>query len=149
MKACWLPTEPLSLLPTLGLGVQVAAFRYQRPSLASDSLPTENRQNFSADVARVGVGRQEHVGGRELLRLGWALHRDVLAEFLDVVRVARLDVERSPDRTGRNRVHPNPFLDEVLRQRLREGVDRSLRRRVVEESLLALESGDRAGVDDA
>ena len=41
-----------------------------------------------------------------------------------------------------------PLLDQVRRERLREGVDRALGRRVVEQVLAAEQAGDRAGVDD-
>src|SRR5205814_6227975 len=81
--------------------------------------------------------------------LAGTFHPRVLAEFLDVIGIARLDIERSPYWSRRDRVHANSFLHQALRQRFREGVDRALGRRVIYESLLALESGNRAGIDDA
>src|SRR3954468_5146905 len=74
ITAARLQTVRLCLLPTLGLGVQFAAIRYQAPGLSGDGLPSQHRQNFPADVARVRVRRQKDVGRRELLRLSGTPH---------------------------------------------------------------------------
>ena len=73
----------------------------------------------------------------------------VRAELRDLLRGLVRRVERSPDGAGRDAVDANPTLDEVLRERLSEGVNRALRRGVVEQFFAPFEASYRAGVDDA
>src|SRR5512132_3860987 len=118
-------------------------------ALPRDRLPTKNRQDFARDVARVDVRRQEDISGRELLRLRRSFHSSVGAELRNLLAIFGLHVERSPYRPWSDGVNANSPFHQILRQRFGEGVDRTLRGRVVEESLLTFETCDRPGVDDA
>ena len=57
-------------------------------------------------------------------------------------------VERRPDRARRHGVHANAALDQILRKRLGERIDRALGGRVVRQGRRAEDSGDRARHDD-
>src|SRR5438876_92626 len=49
---------------------------------------------------------------------------------------------------GATQLTRNPFLDEILRQRLGQCVDRVLRRRIIGQLRRSLDAGDRSGGDD-
>ena len=99
-------------------------------------------------VARRDVEPDKDERGRDLCRLRRALPVGVGAELGDLFGFLVRRVERRPDRPRRDAVDANPALDEVLRQRLGERVDRALRRRVVEELGTAAVGRDRRRVDD-
>src|SRR3954470_10719719 len=100
--------------------------------LGRTGLTTEQSQYLAGDVARIDVRGEKNVRRRYLLRLARALHRHLGPMLRRLLRRLVHDVERGPDRTGRNTIHPDPSLDQILRQRLGEGVDGPLRRRIVE-----------------
>src|SRR4029079_514730 len=89
-------------------------------------------------------------GRGDLLRLGGAPDGLFGAEFLHLLRGYPLvgGVERRPYRTGGDGIDADALGDELLRQGLGEGVDRSLGRRVVGQLLGALDAGLGAGGDD-
>jgi hypothetical protein len=107
-----------------------------------------HRQDDAGDVAGAHRRGEEDVRRRELLGLRRPLHLGVGAELGDFLgrRVGR--IERRPDRPRRDRVDADALVDQVLRERLGERVDRPFRRRVVEQPRAALQARDRAGVDD-
>ncbi len=91
-------------------------------TLAARRLAAHHLQHGSRDVRRIRIRREEHVRGRELLRLRRPAHRHVAAELRDLLgRSAAVGgVERRPYRARRDRIHPNAALDQILRQRLGE-----------------------------
>lgn len=94
------------------------------------------------------AGNTEHIGRRDLFRLAGTSHRCVGPEGLDLfVRKARGN-ERRADRARRDRIHPDPLLDERLGERARERDDRPLRRRVVDERGAAAVRRNRGRVHD-
>src|SRR6266513_4455310 len=138
-RTYYLRPRPFGVIPS----------RTHEPSathLSSDGVPSKYREYLSRYVARVDVRSQKDVRSRQFFRLTGPLHTGILTEFFHVIRVARLNVERSPHRSRRHRVHPDPLLDEILRQRFGEGVDRAFGRGIVEQGLLALQSRDRPSV---
>lgn len=57
-------------------------------------------------------------------------------------------LERRPDWSRRHAIDANLSLGEILRERLREGVNRPFRARIVNESLVSFETSDRSAIDD-
>src|SRR5689334_25177730 len=101
--------------------------------LAGRGIAAVGVQDLSGHVARILAG-EEQEGGRDFVRLARAADRRVLAKVLEMLgRLPAEGVERSPDRTRRNAVHADAFLDEVLGEGARERSDRSLRCAVVEQ----------------
>lgn len=91
---------------------------------------------------------QEDVRWRNLFGLRDALHVGIAYEFGDLVCRLVRQIQRCPDRSWRDGVHADSLGRTVLRQGLGERVDGTLRRGVVERSGTALQTRDRAGVDD-
>src|SRR5690606_5512670 len=109
-----------------------------------------DRQDDAGDVTGVRLRREEDVCGRDLLRLRRPLEWDARAELRDLLRRAAAigRVQRCPHRAGCDRVDADALVDELLREHLRELVDRALRRGVVGQLLAAAEAGRRARRDD-
>src|SRR5687768_6698415 len=126
-----------------------SSFSVQTSSLCRRRVAAEEREHLARDVTRIRLRGEEDVGGRHLFGLRGALERGVGAELGDLLRGLVRGVERRPDRPWRDAVDADAPLDEVLRERLGEGVDRALRRRVVEKLLAPFEPRDGARVDDA
>ena len=116
--------------------------------LACRRFAAEGGEDFAGDVAGIGVGGEEDVGGSDLFGLGGAFHWGVGTEFGYFLRVLVSNIQRRPDRAGSDAVYANSLFDKILRERFRECVDRAFGRGLIDQSLAAFQAGDRAGVDD-
>src|SRR5919107_2972940 len=110
-------------------------------------LAAEEREHLARDVARIRLRGEVDVGGRDLFGLRGSPQRRVLAELRDLLGGLVRRVERGPHGAGRDAVDAYAPLDEALRERLREGVDRALRGRVVQKLFAPLQARYRARVD--
>src|SRR3954468_5381712 len=110
-------------------------------------LAARRPDHLAADVLR-RLGGEEDVDRRELAGLAGAAERRVGAELRVLVGREAHDHERRPDRPGRDGVHADPALGDLLREALRERADRALRRAVVQELRAGLRGLDRGRVDD-
>src|SRR6476469_5443186 len=108
----------------------------------------QHRQYLAADVAGAHWCRQEYVCRGQLLRLGWTLHRYILPELGNLLRLGIGGVQRSPDRSWGHGIHPDSPVHQVLSQRLGECVNSSLGGGIIQQALAAFDPGDRSGVDD-
>src|SRR5206468_7918412 len=104
-------------------------------------------EDLSGHIRGIVRGK-ENEGGRDFVWLTGTAKRSVGAKSRHLFRRKRRRNQGSPDRTGRDRVHPNPFFRERLRQRTSESDDRAFRRGIIEQLWTAPVDGDRCGVDD-
>src|SRR5919199_3451501 len=116
--------------------------------LTGQRLAADRREHLARVVARQLVRGEEHVRRRDLVRLGRAAHGRLLAELLDLLLVEGRHDQRSPHRPRRHAVHADLAVEERLREREREHVHGALRRRVVDQALVAAQPVHRPGVDD-
>src|SRR6185312_9420656 len=91
-----------------------------------DDVAAVRMQDLAADVGRV-LARQEHVAGRNLVRLAGPLHRYAGAVMRDTLRLERGRNERRPDRARRDGVDAYAVLGQRLRQRARQRDDGAFR----------------------
>src|SRR4051812_7381161 len=119
-----------------------------RRSLTGQRFAPDRGQHLARVVARQLVRSEEDVRRCDLVRLRCALHGHLLAERLDLVLRERGHDQRRPHRPGSHAVHPDPALHERLGQREGEHMDGALRRRIVDQLLVAAQPVHRAGVDD-
>src|SRR4051795_11204865 len=110
-------------------------------------LAARRPDHLAADVLR-RLRREEDVDRRELAGLAGAAERRVGAELRVLLGREAHDDERRPDRPRRDRVDADPALGDLLREALREGADRALRRGVVKELRARLRGLDGRRVDD-
>src|SRR5262245_49844510 len=142
MSANWLDKVADHPSNSAALTAPVAAL-YLSPRIATD-----DREHLARDITGAGGRSEEHEGGCDFFRLGGSLHRCIAAEFGDLLGRFIGRVERRPDRSGRHRIDADAAFNEMRGKRTSEGVDAPFCHRVVEQSLVAEQSGDGAGHDD-
>ena len=69
---------------------------------AKASVAADDRQDLTGDVARTLWRREKDNGWRDLLGLRWPLHRGLLAEMRNLLRLLVRRVQGRPDRPGRD-----------------------------------------------
>src|SRR5947207_15875476 len=92
-------------------------------AILATAIATDDRQDLTGDVTRTAWRGEEDEGRRDLLGLRRALHWRVDAEFRDGLGRLIGRIERRPDRPGRHDIDADAAIDQMRRQRAREGVN--------------------------
>src|SRR5581483_552459 len=126
-----------------------SAQRWQkREPSAGGRAAAVGMEHLAGHVARILAGQEKEAGG-DLVRLTGPTHRRVLAEFGDILlRLPAGWIERGPDWSRRDAIHPDSILDQILRKRAGESDDRPLGRGIVEQTRRPFVGGFRGAVDD-
>src|SRR5215469_3885601 len=115
---------------------------------ASHRNTTNDGQNFSSNVARTRWSREKNERWRNFVWLRRALHWCVRPKLVDGFGRFIRGVKRCPHWAWCDHIHTYPSVNKVRGQRPGKSMDAPLGHRVVQQVLVAEQSGDRAGHHD-